>query len=178
MDEKIFTNIWYFNYHFMNNNVYASYRGKYEAEGVLTISDQVIVFTSAKGTYQIDNIDSVMWERRTKSIWNRIYRAFGGIQALLGGLFLLTFGVWNMVETGEISGASIMLSLGAIFALLGGFRTWIVFAETPWVVVQYCNDKGEPFQAYFADGRIFGWWGMAGGTKKLYRAIQTAQGFG
>lgn len=60
--------------------------------------------------------------------------------------------------------AIVLLFFSNVIGLLIGW-------STRWVLVEYQDVKGNLAKAYFADGSLFGWGGLFGGTKKLYKSL-------
>jgi hypothetical protein len=72
------------------------------------------------------------------------------------------------------------LPLAAAVALVVAgdlFGLWVAVSGK-WVRVDYQDESGSRRSAYFADGSKFGWGGIFGGTKVLYRAIVDHSRFG
>ena len=45
-----------------------------------------------------------------------------------------------------------------------------------WVKIEYINEEDERVNAYFADGRFWGWSGIFGGTKTMFMVIEQLLG--
>jgi xanthine/uracil/vitamin C permease (AzgA family) len=52
----------------------------------------------------------------------------------------------------------------------------LIAISTKWVRVDYQDESGARRTACFADGSMFGWGGLLGGTSELYRAIASHSG--
>lgn len=60
-----------------------------------------------------------------------------------------------------------MLVVCNFFGLVIGFGT-------KWVRVEYLDDNNNSCLAFFADGSSFGWGGIFGGTKRMYRSLKSS----
>ena|SRR3989344_1603589 len=45
-----------------------------------------------------------------------------------------------------------------------------------WIKVRYIDENGKPAQAFFADGRLLGWSGVFGGTKRIFGLVKQLEG--
>ena len=88
------------------------------------------------------------------------------ITNILFGIFLLVLG--SQLPT-ELSLPKYIFALYSILAILGGDAFAVIVGYgTKWIRIEY---EGERV-AYLADGSFFGWGGVFGGTKKLFRKLK------
>lgn len=122
--------------------------------GSLNICDSILEFKGRKNNIQINNIRSVSIVKQ-KINWG-VYLIVNILAIFYIYLFFLKL----------ILGALIVLLLANIEGLLIG-------SNTKWILVEYLDQSNKPKKAYFADGSMFGWSGIFGGTKEIYNILKS-----
>lgn len=175
MTEQIFSDIWYAG----DDHLSTIGRGQsgtlYEDKGFLAVTRDSLEFRGLKGIVQIHDVQALTYEKRPLPTFNRLSVFFlAGLFALCGvcggGLLPLSMMVGN--DVGEAGGTAVLLFIVGIVMLLGAaVFTWYGYNATPWIQVIYHTSQGEA-RIYLADGRLFGWGGIAGGSKQLHEQLQ------
>lgn len=76
------------------------------------------------------------------------------------------------VYTAQVPTLSVMYILSLVLLNLAGI---LIGRSTKWALVVYKDGDQISRCAYFADGSLFGWRGIFGGTKELYQVLKAIQ---
>lgn len=57
--------------------------------------------------------------------------------------------------------------------ILGNLAGILVGMSTKWIQIEFEEEPGHVERVYFADGSMFGWQGVFGGTARLFREIES-----
>ncbi len=125
----------------------------FDDRGFLNIYDDRIEFNGKKSNIQIKNIKNILIKRQ-KVNW--------GIYFIIDVLFVFYV---CLFFPKIILGGLLILLIGNIFGLS-------VALATKWILIEYLDQNNNLKKVYFADGSMFGWSGVFGGTKKIYKILK------
>lgn len=175
MEEQVFSNIWYASDEHLNTVGRNQSGTLYEDKGFLAVTGDALEFRGLKGIVQIHDIQALTVAKRPLPTFNRLSVFFlAGLFALCGvcGGGLLPISMMAGNDIGDAGGTAVLLFVVGIVLLFGAAAfAWYGYNATPWISVTYHTSQGEA-RIYLADGRFFGWGGIAGGTKQLYEQLR------
>ena len=152
MTQNKFPNVWYASEEKIKS---ASKLVVFDDRGSLDISGANIQFTGKKNNIQI-NKSSVKNISITRQKINWITNLI--VNVLL--IFYFMFMGMNIIF------------LIILLAIANGFGL-LIASSTEWVLIEYLDQNRNLRKVYFADGSMFGWSGLFGGTQKIYDPIKS-----
>lgn len=131
----------------------------FDDRGSLMISESSLEFNGEKHDIQIDksNIRDIAISRQNIN-WV-IYLIFD----ILTIVFIIVFSL--------LTGINIIVLI-MLLLVLNGFGL-LVGLSTKWIHIEYISQNNTLERAYFADGSMYGWAGLLGGTKKMFNSVKS-----
>jgi len=152
MTQNKFPSVWYASEEKIKS---ASKLVVFDDRGSLDISGANIQFTGKKNNIQINKsaVKNISITRQ-KINW---------ITYLIVNVLSIVYFIFTGMN---IIFLIILLVIGNGFGLL-------INSSTKWVLIEYLNQNRNLRKAYFANGSMFGWSGLFGGTQKIYDFIRS-----
>jgi hypothetical protein len=146
----------------------------FDDAGSLEVSPRGSAFSGRNGRIDLGGISSVSLSRQrlpwvTYALVNAVtLPALALPVGVLLGMRPDLAGGWWLALVASLVG--LMVAANALGVLVG--------ISTRWVVVDYTDEYGQVWRAYFADASGLGWGGIFGGTRRVYRALACSNGRG
>lgn len=125
----------------------------FDDRGTLDISSGGLKFSGKKNNIQINKINNISIVKQ-KINWITYF--------ILNVLILLCF---------LFIGINIFFLI--ILLIISNGVGLLIGSSTKWILVEYFDQDKTLKKAYFADGSMFGWSGLFGGTQKIYETIKS-----
>jgi hypothetical protein len=127
--------------------------------GSLAISPGEVHYQGRKLTLSIQKIARVSLERQ-RIPW---------VSYIIANIALVAY--WAILFSGRLNDV-IFVGFLAMALLAANLLGLLVGVSTKWILIEYEDESGQTQRAYFAEGSMFGWGGILGGTTRLFNAIE------